>query len=98
MGARRAEHAHYSRKCRVHCRAHIERLTSKASRIDADHLMSARSSSAHSRPAEVGQCILILVDPGRSPEAERAQRASFPMNARLAKLHYDGFLCEVDEI
>jgi hypothetical protein len=66
MSARRTEHAHYAGECRVHPRAHVERLHRQPGRIDADHLMSSRSSSAHSRAAEAGQCTLILLDPRRS--------------------------------
>lgn len=66
MRARCAEHAHHSSQRRVHSCAHVERLHSEPGRIDADHLMSSRSSSAHSRPADAGHSMLTVFEPRRT--------------------------------
>lgn len=66
MSTCRTEHAHHSRQCRVHSRAHVEWFHRQPRRIDTDHFMSSRSSSAHSRAPEVGQCTLSLLEPRRS--------------------------------
>jgi hypothetical protein len=52
MRSSRAEHAHHPSECGVHAGSHIERFNGKPGRIDGDHFMSSRSSSAHSPAAQ----------------------------------------------
>ena len=66
MRASLAEHTHHSSKRRVHPRAHVQRFNSQPSRIDADHLMSSRSSNAHSRAADAGHSTLTVLEPRRT--------------------------------
>ena len=60
------EHTHHTRKGRVDSSSHVQRLNGQPSRIDADHLMSSRSSSAHSPAADAGQCTLTVLAPRRT--------------------------------
>src|SRR5277367_2327579 len=54
MSARLTEHIHNARQRLVDAGAHVERLYGQPGRIDADHLISSRNSSAHSCAAEAG--------------------------------------------
>src|ERR1700694_2550082 len=54
MSSRFTEHIHNASQRFVEPRTHIERLHGEPRRIDADHLTSSRSISAHSCAAEAG--------------------------------------------
>lgn len=66
MRSSRAEYAHHPSKRCVHSSSHVERLHSQPSRIDADHFMSSRNSSAHSPAAEAGHWMLTVLEPRRT--------------------------------
>src|SRR5580704_16755496 len=55
-----AEHVHHSSQCRINAGAHVDRLYREPGRIDPDHLMSSRNSSAHSCPADAGHSTLTV--------------------------------------
>src|SRR5277367_349840 len=58
MSSRFTEHVHHASQRCIGAGAHVERLYRKPGRIDADHLMSSRSSSAHSCAADAGHSTL----------------------------------------
>lgn len=60
MGSRFAENIHDARQRLVGTGTHVERLVRKDGCIDAGHVISSRSSSAHSRAAEAGQSMLTM--------------------------------------
>jgi hypothetical protein len=66
MRARLAEHTHHASERRIHLRAHVQRLNGKPTPLDADHLMSSRSSNAHSRAADAGHSTLTVLEPRRT--------------------------------
>src|SRR5215469_5291453 len=66
MRSGRAKHAHHPSQCGVDAGPHIERFNGKPDRIDADHFMSSRSSSAHSPAAEAGHWMLTVLEPRRT--------------------------------
>jgi hypothetical protein len=66
MRSSHPKHAHHPSKCSVHAGSHIERLNGKPGRIDADHFISSRSSSAHSPAAEAGHWMLTVLEPRRT--------------------------------
>jgi len=60
MRSRLAEHIHDARQRLVGARTHVERLERKEGCVDADHLISSRSSSAHSCATEAGHTMLTV--------------------------------------
>src|SRR5580704_17227239 len=55
-----AEHVHHSSQCRINAGAHVDRLYREPGRIDSDHLISSRNSSAHSCAANAGHSTLTV--------------------------------------
>src|SRR6185503_7690232 len=66
MRTSRAEHAHHPSERGVDARSHVEWFNGEPGRIDADHFMSSRSSSAHSPAAEAGHWMLTVLEPRRT--------------------------------
>ena len=58
MGSRFTKHIHDAGQRFVHAGTHVERFYGKPRRIDADHLTSSRSISAHSCAADAGHSML----------------------------------------
>src|ERR1700722_4074901 len=60
VGARFAEYAHDASQRLVGAGTHVEGLDREPSRIDADHLISSRSSSAHPCATDTGHSMLTV--------------------------------------
>jgi hypothetical protein len=60
VSSRFTEHSHDASEGGIDAGAHIERLYCEPGRVNTDHFMSSRSSSAHSRAADAGHCRLIV--------------------------------------
>ena len=60
MSTRFAEDIHDAGQRLIDAGAHVERLYREPGRIDPDHLMSSRNSSAHSCAADAGHSTLTV--------------------------------------
>ena len=58
MRARLTEHLDHACERRVYSSSHVQRFNGNPCGIDADHFMSVRRSSAHSRACDAGHCKL----------------------------------------
>src|SRR5258708_33626889 len=64
--ARLTKYLDHACERRVYSRSHVQRLNGNPGGIDADHFMSARSNSAHSRACDAGQRKLTRFAPLRN--------------------------------
>jgi hypothetical protein len=85
MRSRFAKHAHNAGQCLIDAGTHVERFYCQPGRIDADHLMSSRSSSAHSCAADAGRSTLT-VPPRRRTSMRIVPSAGFEGSATGTKL------------
>ena len=72
MRARLAEHLDHASERGVYSGSHVQRLNGNPGGIDADHFMSARRSSAHSRACDAGHCKLTRLRPLRARSGSRS--------------------------